>query len=162
MHYLQFWQLFQEGLRLRLEPVQSRKHILQRAAKTQHRKLSIRRLKFLIYWNVTEQRVHLNAQHLTRALSGGEDGDWVTPSWTAEWVTPEQICIKNLMSNEQEGRMEPDTIKSRTTRMSDSNSCVSAAQPARINVSRAHGGPVNASPNMMKQPLRRKRASLSQ
>lgn len=69
---------------------------------------------------------------------------------------------QNLMSNRQEGRMEPDTIKSRTTRMRDSNFCVSAAQPTLINVSRAHGGAVNASPNMMKQPLRRKRASLSQ
>lgn len=69
---------------------------------------------------------------------------------------------QNLMSNGQEGRMEPAANKSHTTRMRDSNFCVSAAQPALINVSRAHGGPVNASPNMMKQALRRKRASLSQ
>lgn len=53
-------------------------------------------------------------------------------------------------------QMEPRKIKSRTTAMQDSNICVSAARPALLNVSRAHGGPVNASPNMMKQPLRRK------
>lgn len=69
---------------------------------------------------------------------------------------------QNLTSNGQEGRMESDTIKSRKIRMQDSNFCVSAAQSTLTNVTRAHGGPVNASPNMMKQPLRRKRASLSQ
>lgn len=54
-------------------------------------------------------------------------------------------------------QMEPRKIKSRTTAMQDFNICVSAARPALVNVSRVHGGPVNASPNMMKQPLRRKR-----
>lgn len=166
MHCTLFWQLFQEGFRLWkesfiLSTLYSRLPIIQQTA--HHRKQSFWRIWCLKFIMEIQQSTILSFKHITPHMSTvSSAGLGVSNAeLTAEWLTTEPVYIKIWWVMGSKAGWS-STIKSRTTRMRDSNFCVSVAQPALINVSRAHGGPVSASPNMMKQPQRRKRASPSQ